>query len=134
MKGHNKTLYTLFLCIYLIAVGVLCFLKPSSLPEVNIKTFLGVPIDKVMHFVMFLPFPILSSLVFINKNQKTGISLLILSILAAAGACISYGTELIQSEIGYRSYEIKDFYADLTGIATGSIIGTIYLTYTKLKK
>ena len=118
----------------MIAVGVLCFLKPSSLPEVNIKTFLGIPLDKVLHFLMFTPFPILSSLVFINKNQKTGISLLILSILAAAGACMAYGTELIQSEIGYRSYEIKDFIADLTGIATGSIIATIYLTYTKLKK
>ena len=134
MKSNLRKLYTAFFCIYLIAVGLLCFLRPSSLPEVDIKTFLGIPIDKLLHFLMFLPYPILSGLVFIRKEQKMAVSIAILITLAVLGIGISYGTELIQARTGYRSYEIEDFYADMTGIATGFIISTIYLTYIKLKK
>ena len=134
MKSNLRKLYTAFFCIYLIAVGLLCFLRPSSLPEVDIKTFLGIPVDKLLHFLMFLPYPILSGLVFIRKEQKMAVSIAILITLAVLGIGISYGTELIQARTGYRSYEIGDFYADITGIATGFIISTIYLTYIKLKK
>lgn len=134
MNGNLRKLYIAFFCIYLTAVGLLCFLRPSSLPEMDIKTFLGIPIDKLLHFLMFLPYPILAGLVFIGKEQKMAVCMSILIILAILGVGISYGTELIQARTGYRSYEIGDFYADMTGIATGFIISVIYLTYIKLKK
>ena len=134
MKGGFKKLYIAAFCIYLAAVAVLCFMNPSQLPEMDVKTFLGIPIDKVLHFLMFLPYPILSGLVFIRKEQKMAVSIAILITLAVLGIGISYGTELIQARTGYRSYEVGDFYADMTGIATGFIISTIYLTYIKLKK
>ena len=134
MKGHLRILYIAAFCIYLAAVGVLCFIRPSSLPEMEIKTFLGLPIDKVLHFLMFLPYPVLSGLVFINKDQKLSAAAAIMLILAITGTGVAYGTEMIQSQTEYRSYEIADFYADLTGITAGTVLAVSYVAYTRLKK
>ena len=134
MKGHLRILYIAAFCIYLAAVGVLCFIRPSSLPEMDVKTFLGLPIDKVLHFLMFLPYPVLSGLVFINKDQKLSAAATIMLILAITGIGVAYGTEMIQSQTEYRSYEIADFYADLIGIAAGIILAASYIAYTRLKK
>ena len=134
MKGHLRILYITAFCIYLAAVGVLCFIRPSSLPEMEIKTFLGLPIDKVLHFLMFLPYPVLSGLVFINREQKIPGITAIMLILAITGIGVAYGTEMIQAQTEYRSYEIADFYADMTGIAAGVILAASYIAYTRLKK
>ena len=134
MKGHLRILYITAFCIYLAAVGVLCFIRPSSLPEMEIKTFLGLPIDKVLHFLMFLPYPVLSGLAFINREQKLSAVISIMLILAITGTGVAYGTEMIQAQTGYRSYEIADFHADMTGIAAGIILAASYIAYTRLKK
>ena len=134
MKGHLRILYIIAFCIYLAAVGVLCFIRPSSLPEMEIKTFLGLPIDKVLHFLMFLPYPVLSGLAFINREQKLSAVISIMLILAITGTGVAYGTEMIQAQTGYRSYEIADFHADMTGIAAGIILAASYIAYTRLKK
>lgn len=134
MKGHWKNIYIATFCIYLAAVALLCFLKPSSLPEMDVKTFLGLPIDKVLHFLMFLPYPVLAGLSFISHKQKLGWNIVVLMSLAAVGIGMAYGTEVIQSHTEYRSYEIEDFYADLIGIGSGVIIAITYLIYIKLKK
>lgn len=134
MKGHLRILYIAAFCIYLAAVGVLCFIRPSSLPEMEIMTFLGLPIDKVLHFLMFLPYPVLSGLVFINREQKLSAVISIMLILAITGTGVAYGTEMIQAQTGYRSYEIADFHADMTGIAAGIILAASYIAYTRLKK
>ena len=134
MKANLKKISLALFCIYLVAVAALCFLRPSSLPEMNIKTFLGLPIDKVLHFLMFLPYPVLSGLVFINKDQKLSAAATIMLILAITGIGVAYGTEMIQSQTEYRSYEIADFYADLIGIAAGIILAASYIAYTRLKK
>lgn len=134
MKHRLKVLSIVAFCIYLTAVAVLCFIRPSSLPEMDIKTFLGIPIDKILHFIMFLPYPVLSGMVFISKEQKRHTVIATLFILALTGIGVSYGTEMIQSHTDYRSYEIADFYADIAGIAAGSIITASCLIYTRLKK
>ena len=134
MEGRYKKIYIAIFCAYLAAVGLLCFLRPSSLPEMEVKTFLGIPIDKILHFIMFLPYPILAGLVFIRRDSTAAYFIAMLTIIAVTGICISYGTEVIQAHTGYRSYEIADFYADLTGIATGSMTAMAYFICTRLKK
>ena len=134
MKKGLKKLYIVAFCIYMAAVAVLCFMNPSQLPEIDVKTFLGIPIDKVLHFLMFLPYPILSSLSFITRGTGTLKNLAILLVLIVLGIGISYGTEAIQAQTGYRSYDLEDFYADMVGIATGTILTTVYIAYTKLNK
>lgn len=133
MKPDIKKLSIPVFCLYLTAVALICFLKPSSLPEVDIKTFLGLPIDKCLHFLMFLPYPVLASMVFMRDSNGFFINIVTLVILMMVGTGISYGTELIQAQTGYRSYEIADFYADVIGIATGSVAVAAYLIHTRLK-
>ncbi|MBO7192562.1 MAG: VanZ family protein [Bacteroidales bacterium] len=134
MKGRLKKTYIIVFCIYLSAVGVLCFMNPSDIPEIGLQTFLGIPIDKILHFLMFLPYPILAGLSFMNGRIGLVRNLIILTAIIITGIGVSYGTEVIQSHTEYRSYEINDFYADLTGIATGSLLTAAYITYTTLKK
>ena len=134
MKHRLKALSIVAFCIYLAAVAVLCFIRPSSLPELDIKTFLGIPIDKILHFIMFLPYPVLSGMVFISREQKRPAVIATLLILALTGIGVAYGTEMIQSHTDYRSYEIADFYADIAGIAAGTIFTASCLIYTRLKK
>jgi hypothetical protein len=55
-------------------------------------------------------------------------------LLGIIGAVTAYGTELIQGETGYRSYEIADFHADMTGIATGIIISAGYMIINRRKR
>ena len=134
MKVNIKRLCIAAFCIYLIAVAVLCFIRPSNLPEVDIKTIFGIPIDKLLHFLMFLPYPFLSGMSFMSRKLSIFVNILILAILVVTGVGIAYGTELIQAQTGYRSYEIADFKADTVGIAIGTIGALIGMIYIKLKK
>lgn len=134
MKENWRKISLAAFCIYLVAVALLCFLKPSSLPEMDVKTLFGLPIDKVLHFLMFLPFPILAGMSFISGKLKLRRNIVTLLVLTFVGIGLAYGTEIIQSQTGYRSYEIADFKADIIGICTGSIIASGYLIYTKFKK
>lgn len=134
MKGRIKTIYIILFCIYLAAVGLLCFIKPSSIPEIGLKTVLGIPLDKIFHFLMFLPYPILAGLIFIGKECSIACGFIVIAVIAITGSGTAYGTELLQAQTEYRSYEIADFHADIIGIVTGSLIAISYLTYTRLKK
>ncbi len=134
MKGRITTIYIIVFCIYLAAVGFICFMKPSSIPELGMDTFLGIPVDKILHFLMFLPYPVLAGQIFIRRDTGIASCIIIMATLAITGIGTAYGTELIQAQTGYRSYEIGDFHADMAGIAAGCMITIAYLTYTKLKK
>lgn len=134
MERRLRSIYIALFCIYMAAVAVLCFIRPSSLPEMDVKTFLGIPIDKMLHFLMFLPYPVLAGTAFIRRDCTTACGTAVLAVIAVTGIGISYGTEVVQAHTGYRSYEIGDFYADLAGIAAGSIASAAYLTFTRLKK
>lgn len=134
VKGKYKTLYIFLFVIYMATVAVLCFLRPESLPEVDKDTFLGIPIDKILHFLMFVPFPVLAGMVFIKRDGRTAANIATMLILAVAGAGIAYGTEVLQSHTEYRSYEIADFYADLVGISAGTIAALTYIIHTGTRK
>ena len=130
MNRINKRIYIAAFIIYLIAVFVLCFIKGENLPEVE-KFIFGLPMDKVAHFIMFLPFPILASLSIIRKEHGIGRSLLVLAILTITGSGIAYGTEVIQAQTGYRAYEIGDFVADAAGICIGCLATAAYIIIQK---
>ena len=134
MKANLKKISLALFCIYLAAVAALCFLRPSSLPEMEIKTFLGLPIDKVLHFIMFFPYPGLSGLSFMYRRFSLGRNFLILLVLTIAGAGLAYGTEVIQRETGYRSYDMGDYIADMAGMAAGAILTLIFIIIQKTRK
>lgn len=124
-----KKISMVLFCLYILAVCILCFMKPDDLPQVE-RTFFGIPLDKVAHFLMFLPFTILSGLSFVHKGCSLPKGLAVIAILFIVGAGTAYGTEVIQAQTGYRAYEIGDYLADLTGLGTGTLLAALYLIFT----
>ena len=99
--------------LYIIAVAVLCFAKFSAMPPSPVSIF-GIPADKVVHFLMFLPFPI----------RRGGVvkTILVLVAVFIVGCALAWGTEYIQGKLPYRSMDPADFGADRLGLLCGSII------------
>lgn len=126
MKNCKKKIWTATLCIYVMTVAYLCFMQPEDIPQIR-QDLWGIPIDKVAHFLMFFPFPILAYASFRPTRKRRQSHLLVLLAVMVTGAVLAIGTELIQGLSEYRSYEISDFYADMLGIACSSIITAAYI-------
>ena len=122
----NRRIFIPLFVLYLAAVAILCFMRPESLPETE-KFLFSIPMDKVAHFIMFLPYPALAATSFIRKGMTPWQKAALLAIVAVTGAGLAYGTEVLQAHTGYRAYEIADFKADLIGIAAGTMITVIGL-------
>lgn len=122
--NKGRISYFIVLCLYMAAVSYLCFARPDDIPTMY-TYFLGIPFDKVAHFIMFLPFPFLAFMTLNTEASKTGKGLL-LSGIAVAGALVAAATEYIQSKISYRSAEPYDLLSDFIGISVGMIVVIVY--------
>lgn len=137
---HSKEVSTralvfrLLMVLYIASVAVLCFAKFDSLPDVE-KFIFGIPTDKIVHFCMFFPFPILCYFVK-DKHRKTIASAFVFFVMIASFGCIFAGiTEIIQGTLPYRSEDILDFGADCLSICLSSVIVLIaYLLYVRKNK
>lgn len=110
----------LILALYIIAVCVLCFTDSSSLPE-GPEFFIGIPIDKIAHFLMFAPFPVVAYYAFerIGGNTDHNIRFALLTFLG--GVLFALATETVQRFLPSRSMEPSDFLADTIGITLCSV-------------
>lgn len=122
MSGKRKTIGIFLLVAYLGAVAYCCFGHFSDLPEINTDSLFGIPADKVVHFLMFFPFPILCHLAFAGWTTKTSHTVLSVSVIFLTGAVIAAATEIGQSFTDYRSGDIIDFTADTISLAVSSMI------------
>ena len=120
MKRKRNIARLVFL-LYIAAVLYLCFGEFSSLSEVT-KRFLGFEADKVAHFLMFFPFPILFYMAFGWPTHKVWHSLALTLFILAVGSTIAAGTELVQDFIPYRASDRVDFRADFLALCGASII------------
>lgn len=128
MKTRVKTIMTALFCAYIAAIALLCFMKTDSVPDVQFTIF-GIPTDKLVHFCMFAPYPVLAFQTFHSRDVTLWRELVLLAVLSVFGLGLAYGTEQIQGMIDYRSYEIADFYADSTGIAAGTLAVLIQIAF-----
>lgn len=128
MAANRRNLYRSALCIYLLAVCLLCFINPSSMPDTEFDIH---GLDKIVHLFMFLPFPVLSYLSFEKRESSGREKLTKTIIISAIGCAIAIATEYIQKLTGYRSFEYGDMAADITGLLIGGTITLIYITLTK---
>lgn len=122
----------ILLLLYVAAVCLLCFLHIGNGISMN-DTWLGFPRDKVLHFLMFLPFPVLMYMAF-HKPKPAGRPwrlIFFLLVTIVIGAIAGGAIELIQKATGYRSCDILDFRADCIGLLAGSIIMLIYGAISK---
>lgn len=131
MRQHNPISIFIF-CLYIAAVAYLCFARPDDMPQLP-QLWLGLPADKVGHFLMFTPFPLLGYLTFEVNEMSVGRKLFLIAILIVFGASMALGTEYIQARLEYRSAENSDLLADVIGLITGGIFTLIYIFLRKGK-
>ena len=124
MKKEHHILAVALFCIYVTAVAVLCLMKTDSFPDIG-RNWLGIPVDKIAHFCMFLPYFPLAWMAFAAHKTGTGKWVAFVLILASGMAAAAL-TEVLQSSTEYRSGEAMDFLADMTGIVAGALTIIIF--------
>ena len=129
MIKQIKRISLVLFCIYIIAVIALCVIKTDDLPELP-KYFLGIPFDKIAHFIMFFPFIILGYASFMPTEKGIWRKITVLGIILLVGCVFAFSTEKIQAMTAYRSYEILDMAADSTGLLIGTLLTLTYIVKT----
>ncbi|MGN0201425.1 MAG: VanZ family protein [Candidatus Cryptobacteroides sp.] len=131
MAKSNRLALVLFL-VYLAGVAYCCFGSFSGMP-LPAPSLIGIPTDKILHFIMFFPFPVLCYLSFDRHTNRPWQAVLLSVIVFITGCMVAAGTEIGQSFLQYRSCDIKDFAADVIALAVSSSL-TLYLDIRKMKK
>lgn len=125
MKNKKIIISRILMFVYAALVCVLCFARFGNGFDMN-SEWLGIPKDKIAHFFLFLPFPILMYMAFHMHKGKPVRLVLFMLLTLLIGAAAGAGIELIQMTTGYRSCDIMDFRADCVGLLCGSIAVMIY--------
>src|SRR5574344_597112 len=120
MASRLKITSRILFILYLAAVVVVCFGHFENLPDIE-KKFLGIPMDKVIHFIMFLPFPILMGLSFHETSTKSLNTMFFALGTFVLGCILAGATEIGQSVTTYRSCDITDFRADSIALAISTL-------------
>lgn len=125
MKGRRLIARILFF-LYLAAVLVLCFGQFKDAPSVP-WTLLGIPSDKLVHFCMFFPFPILAFLAFDKYTETPRSTFLFSGITFLVGVALAFGTEWGQAHLTtYRSGDPLDWLADISALFISTLIVIIW--------
>ena len=107
--------------LYLVAVAVLCFGKFDSAQDVP-RALWGIPTDKIVHFLMFFPFPILACLASGGYRGERWQATFRTVIAFLAGCAFAAATEWVQTWLSYRSGDPVDFGADALALLLSSAI------------
>ena len=99
------------------------------MPHVKMS-YWGIPTDKIVHFLMFFPFPLLCFGAFDKFTTKPWHSVLFVVIVFCIGCVLAGATEIGQSMTKYRTGDERDFFAD--GIALG--ISSLIVLILDLRK
>ena len=133
MTRTQRNWMRVLLLLYLASVLFLCFGQFESGSEVP-STLLGIPTDKLVHFCIFFPFPILAYFSFDRYTETLRSTLLFTGITLLAGILLAGGTEWGQSHLtDYRSGDPLDFLADSISLFLSTLL-VIYLDIRKQKK
>ena len=159
-KGRS-IFWKVMLVLYLGAVAYLCFASQDGLPKLNEWKF-PIPADKCVHFLMFLPWPILSCLAFMPSHKRLRLSspctpkgpwgvppastattsngsrssstILLLLGMTLLGLALAGVTEWVQGMLPYRSKDINDFIADSLGLCSGALLFAAFYPFLQRSK
>ena len=118
--------------VYLVAVAVLCFAKFPGSEDAPMELW-GLPFDKIVHFLMFLPFPLLAYLAWDRNKGRSWSSVLRAAVALLAGCAVAAFTELVQSRLPWRSGDPADFRADALAVGVGTLV-VLFFVLVKPKK
>ena len=133
MTEKQRTLARVTFVLYLIAVAWLCFGNFGGMDDVP-SSLWGLPMDKVVHFLMFFPYPLLAFLAIDPQTEKLPSSLLWTMVAFLTGCLVAGTTEIVQARfLPYRTGDIADFKADLLALVVGSVFIFVKM-YLKQKR
>ena len=131
-NATRSILSKIIMLLYVVAVAYLCFANFHKLPDVP-KTFLGIPMDKIVHFCMFFPFPVLAYLAYDHLTDTPLKALAALISICAIGCIFAGLTEIVQGMLPYRYEDIHDYAADCIAIGIAGIL-TFIIDISKMRK
>ena len=131
--GKRNVVSLVLFVIYLAAVIWCCFGHFDDLPDVD-KSLFGIPTDKIVHFIMFLPFPVLCFKSFSFLAGKQWRAILTIIVIFILGCLLAAGTEIGQSFTKYRSGDPLDFISDVAALVVSSIATLAVWLYTRNNK
>ena len=133
MTRSQKIAFQVIFFLYVAAVLFLCFAHFEQTPAIEWSLW-GIPSDKVVHFCMFFPFPILAFLAFDRYTDSVRSTLLFSGITLLVGFLLAWGTEWGQAHLtDYRSGDQLDLLADGTALVLSTLL-VIFLDIRKQKK
>ena len=129
----KKLITRILFFLYLAAVLFLCFGRFENTPDVP-WSFLGIPSDKLVHFCMFFPFPILAFLAFDKYTGTPRATFLYSGLTWVLGMLLALGTEWGQAHLTtWRSGDPLDLAADALALTLGTVL-VILWDLSKQKK
>ena len=133
MTRSQKIAFQIIFFLYVAGVLFLCFGHFEQTPSIEWSLF-GIPNDKVVHFCMFFPFPILAFLAFDRYTESVRSTLLFSGITLLVGILLAAGTEWGQAHLtDYRSGDPMDLLADGLALVLSTLL-VIFLDIRKQKK
>lgn len=121
VKGAKILIKVLYI-IYIMMVLFFCFYSFSSSDLDLNRYFLGIRLDRYIHFAMFFPYSFITWLSCRYATSNPFFRKYALAISLVSGLLFAGMTELFQSWFFSRSGDIMDFTADSVSIAAGCII------------
>ncbi|MCR4859131.1 MAG: VanZ family protein [Bacteroidales bacterium] len=132
-KNRTRSIiFRLLMLLYIAGVAWLCFANFHKPPEAP-KELFGIPMDKIVHFCMFFPFPILAFFAYDRLTETPWQALAALVSICAVGCIFAGITELIQGTLSYRTQDVNDFRADCLAIGISSLLVFI-IDVSKMRK
>ena len=126
MTRPQKILFRILFFLYIAGVLFLCFGHFDTAPDIP-TSFLGIPMDKVVHFTMFFPFPILAFLAFDKYTETPRATFLFSGITWVLGMLLALGTEWGQAHLTtWRSGDPLDLAADALALTLGTLLVIIW--------
>lgn len=133
MTRSQKIAFQVIFFLYVAGVLFLCFGHFEQTPSIEWSLF-GIPNDKVVHFCMFFPFPILAFLAFDRYTESVRSTLLFSGITLLVGILLAAGTEWGQAHLtDYRSGDPMDLLADGLALVLSTLL-VIFLDIREQKK
>ncbi len=125
-RRKQLILFRVLFVLYVTAVLLLCFLPMDDVSQFP-RFVLGFPIDKVVHFCMFFPFPLLAFLAFDPYTDTVPSTLAFAGITLMVGLLLALGTEWGQEMLtDYRCGDPADLVADSLALVSSTVIVIIW--------
>jgi VanZ family protein len=122
MSRGNKIAFQIIFWLYVAGVFFLCFGHFDNTPSIP-TSVLGIPTDKIAHFTMFFPFPILAFFAFDRFTETVKSTPLFVGITFIVGFLLAFATEWGQAHLTeYRSGDSFDFLADSLALFLSSVL------------